>query len=230
MDNPEENPLEAGCERKSRLEDNPCFLPSPSKSPPPKRPPETADQAQDETRATPLESHTSANLRAPSSPEIRPQDTHQAGSTGSKPESTCKTVPPSSGFLRDAVVWVARPSDASRLSGRAPSNRIIPTGQQLNTLDSLLLACGWHSAESGAECEWVQKGVIFVDDEGEQTIDWRAYPLSTLLERRAALARTFESRTRPPKPVWVFSSSLLLDGNLDGPSDDVESRAICKLG
>ncbi|KAJ3484873.1 hypothetical protein NLI96_g5327 [Meripilus lineatus] len=132
-------------------------------------------------------------------------------------------------FLEDAVVWIAKPNDVPRCP---PSACSIPTGHRLNTLNALLIACGWTDIETNNVCDWVQKGVIFVD-EGS---DWKSYPLMRLMDKRSSIVNSLEYPMKRVKTVWILSSRLL-DGHHSTWSTtgclslcEVEKFAICKFG
>ena len=133
-------------------------------------------------------------------------------------------------FLQNAFVWLAKPHGSSRPSWRAPSRAVIPAGQQVNTLDALLRACAWCDTGQPAR-KWVERGVIFVDDQDDPKSDgviWTEYPLKALLERRAALVALGVSTTC--KPVWVFSTKMLSFDELRNFAGNIEDRAICRIG
>ncbi|OCH96368.1 hypothetical protein OBBRIDRAFT_830240 [Obba rivulosa] len=153
-------------------------------------------------------------------PEAKPT---QSQTTGNASELMAS---PMGVFLKSAFVWLARPHNTLRPSWRAPARAVIPAGQQVSTLDALLRACGW--CETGPPvCDWVEYGVIFVDNE-EEGAQWTEYPLKTLLQRCAALdARGDHARC---KPVWVFSMRMLGFDELRNVEGDIKQRAICRVG
>ncbi|KAI0955281.1 hypothetical protein AcW1_006907 [Taiwanofungus camphoratus] len=133
-------------------------------------------------------------------------------------------------FLRNTVVWLARPSSSPRPSWKVPSHLIIPAGQMVHGLNCFLQACGWCIPDlSTPGCEWIQRGVVFIDDNNEDDgKQWMDYALKTLIKRRASLVSL--TGTGKSKPVWVFSMKLLSFEELGRLDEDIESRAICRLG
>ncbi|KAH9933457.1 uncharacterized protein B0H18DRAFT_928466 [Fomitopsis serialis] len=133
-------------------------------------------------------------------------------------------------FLQHAVIWLAQPRSTPRPAWRVPSKLIFPPGQQVHSLESLLQACRWGTAESMSVCDWAEKGVIFVDDTAPESNDrpWTEYPLKSLMERRSTLVR--EVGPVACKPVWIFSMTMLSYEALSNACSDVEDRALCKFG
>ncbi|KAI0700149.1 hypothetical protein C8T65DRAFT_831678 [Cerioporus squamosus] len=86
-------------------------------------------------------------------------------------------------FLQESVVWLARPFRTVRPSWRAPSCAVIPTGNQVHTLDAVTIACGWGDAPP---CNWWKRGVVFVDVTDESQAFLKD-TLNDLASRRAAL-------------------------------------------
>lgn len=129
-------------------------------------------------------------------------------------------------FLKDAVVWLARPASSPRPSWRAPSHAVIPPGSQLHTLDALLLACGWGDA---APCPWVIRGVVFIDD-AEEARPHKERALNELTTRRQQLLQG--GGGGKCKPVIVLSMRLLAYDTLEASvtAEELEARAICRFG
>jgi len=134
-------------------------------------------------------------------------------------------------FLQKAVVWLARQHNSPRPSWRVPSSSIIPSGHQVYGLESFLKACNWSTAGAQVSpCTWAEYGVVFVDDTGNgaKGEQWMDYPLKVLMNRRASLVTCVE--TIGCKPIWVLSMKMLSHEELRKTPQDVERRAICRLG
>lgn len=133
-------------------------------------------------------------------------------------------------FLKDAVIWLARPSDTLRPSWRAASHQVLPKGQQVHTIDSFLTACGWTSEQQpSVACEWASKGVIFVDDKDGKK-DWIHFPFSHLAEKRQEHLHGYRTNSSDLKPVFIFSIKMLSHDVLEANMSDIGSYAICRLG
>ncbi|GBE86340.1 predicted protein [Sparassis crispa] len=136
-----------------------------------------------------------------------------------------------SALLENAVIWLAKPSNSSRPSQRAPSRLALPEGQLVHGLESFLQACGWNTADNNT-CNWAERGIVFVEEGIIETRaeDWMEYPLKTLLSRRALLVSL--GMAARCKPVWVFGVGVLDSHKLRNQDQegDLENRALCKLG
>lgn len=127
------------------------------------------------------------------------------------------------GFLRHAVVWIARTGTSSRPSWRAPTRDVVPHGHQVQSLNSLMIACGW--CEAGQVCDWTQYGVIFVDD-SDHEFSWMDSSLKPLMTWRATLAHT--NRTSE-KPIVLLGMSLLKHDTLDAELNILD-HVLCRFG
>ncbi|RPD64481.1 hypothetical protein L226DRAFT_545021 [Lentinus tigrinus ALCF2SS1-7] len=129
-------------------------------------------------------------------------------------------------FLQDSVVWLARPHGTARPLWRAPSHSVVPTGNHVNTLDAVMIACGWDSTPP---CGWAKRGVIFVDV-SEQAQGFLKNTLNELASRRAALLE--RKMTARCKPILILNMKMLAYDALDETltADEVEARAICRFG
>lgn len=95
-------------------------------------------------------------------------------------------------FLLSSLVWLAKPCGSSCPSWRPSSGQIVPQGHRVHSLETLLIGCGW--SEDGGCCEWVQRGVIFVDHDKT----WKEYIRKRLEETKAR-----------GRPIWVFDCKIL---------------------
>ena len=129
-------------------------------------------------------------------------------------------------YLQDAVVWMARPPVTPRPLWRAPSHTVIPTGNQVNSIDALALACGWDCV---TPCSWAKRGIVFVDD-SEVTSAYTAQVLGSLAKRRSMLVE--ERNERNCRPIFILSTKMLaydaLDQTMTG--EELEARVICRFG
>lgn len=50
-------------------------------------------------------------------------------------------------FLSDSLVWIARPCGSRRPSWRVASSKIVPAGQRVHSLETLMIGCGWFEDE-----------------------------------------------------------------------------------
>lgn len=221
--------LEAAQLEKSKKDVTSSFLPSPSRSPPPNK--LIKGPSVINTPRLSGSSPTEDNNQNSESSSHRPEQQVVSNGGSIQVGNVSGADNAMSQFLQDAVVWFAKSSHCPRPLGQAHSTRTIPIGQRLNTLGSLLTACGWQGIDSSGACQWVRKGVIFVDDNETESTEWKSYLVPTLAEKRAAMVSygTQEPPEHQPKPIWVFSSRVLGLPAL-GCLDIVESRAICKLG
>ncbi|KZT07561.1 uncharacterized protein LAESUDRAFT_115651 [Laetiporus sulphureus 93-53] len=113
-------------------------------------------------------------------------------------------------FLRNAVVWMARPQDPTKLLWRVPSKSIIPAGQRVHGLEAFLMACGWCTpSQTNGACAWVERGVVFVDDTDDGS-QWMEYPLKVLLSRSMKMLSCEELQAQTSER-------------------DIQNRAICRL-
>lgn len=135
------------------------------------------------------------------------------------PKTTCTIRT----FLQDAVVLLARDTTTPRPSWRASSRTVIPHGQQVQSLDSLLIACEWSPGVLSSR--WAKYGVIFVDD-SDPGLHWTDATLKSLLERRTDLIRTGKTSL---KPIFILGLSMLRHDVLEEESNVLE-YVLCRFG
>ncbi|KAL0953402.1 hypothetical protein HGRIS_004641 [Hohenbuehelia grisea] len=157
------------------------------------------------------------------------------------PALSCRGTPKGiSGFIADSLVCIAKTRRIKASDGHSSRNAdlrtgqpssgkkmvrrrklkedVVPSGQKLHSLESLLVGCGWaedttrHVYEG---CQWVNKGVIFVEDEA-----WLSYVRQAFTQRKAALG----GRVGSSKPIWVFDIKMM-----NHEHDAVEEGCLCKL-
>ncbi|EIW58323.1 uncharacterized protein TRAVEDRAFT_124375 [Trametes versicolor FP-101664 SS1] len=130
-------------------------------------------------------------------------------------------------FLHNSVVWLARPDGAPRPAWRAASQAIIPPSSRVNTLEAVVLACGWSETLA---CAWAARGVVFVDD----SQDGGAWSLQETMKELAALraAALNAGKAAACKPVFLLSMTMLAHDALTETAtvEEWESRAICRFG
>jgi len=127
-------------------------------------------------------------------------------------------VTPMAKFLRNALVWFAR----SRVGSRPyfpPWKKLVHQEHQLHSMESLLMGCGWHQ-DTKIVCDWVECGIVFVDDSEDGGKEWKRYALEMLRERGATVAKGGMG-----KPIWIFNT-----WTLGFDADDIESKALFRIG
>ncbi|KAG6888470.1 hypothetical protein C0995_008043 [Termitomyces sp. Mi166 len=138
-------------------------------------------------------------LRSPPlTPQKSPQRTmHKAGTSSQAftcVAPVCNQADPNSGsrFLQNALIWFAKPCGESW----AVKNTV-QRGQRVHSVEALLAGCGWCANSRGAN--WVEKGVIFVDEDsaGGKEIARRA---SEMINDRSQVLPP----DRPRKRIWIF--------------------------
>ena len=129
-------------------------------------------------------------------------------------------------YLQDSVVLLARPHGSARPSWRAPSFSVIPRGNQVHTLEAVMIACGWDATPP---CSWAKRGVVFVDASDESHTLLKGI-LAELAGQRTALLK--RRSVAGLKPILVFDMKMLAYDALHETlsADEVESRAICCFG
>lgn len=130
-------------------------------------------------------------------------------------------------FLHNSVVWLARPDGAPRPAWRAASQAVMPPSSRVNTLEAVVLACGWTETPA---CAWAARGVVFVD-ESEEGGAWSLHgSMKELAALRASALKA--GRAAACKPVFLLSMTLLAHDALTETAtvEEWESRAICRFG
>ncbi|KAG6898309.1 hypothetical protein C0992_011900 [Termitomyces sp. T32_za158] len=158
-----------------------------------------------------------SNLEIPRSPPLTPQKLtpKQIRSVGPSspivlisPAPVCTRAVSISLFLQNALVWFAKPCDESW-----EVKNVVPREQRVHTVEAFLAGCGWCINSFGAN--WVEKGVIFVD---ERTITGKHIARSAL--------KMIDDRLRvlpldqPRKGIWI------LDQKRWTSSDETELHAL----
>lgn len=126
-------------------------------------------------------------------------------------------------FLQHAAVWLVRDSSSARPHWRAPSRSVVPHGQQVRSLNSLMIACGWGT--TGHVCDWAKYGVVFVDD-ADPKFSWMDDSMKQLMAWRTAFQRT---DSMSEKPIVVLGMSLLSRDMLD-VERNILDHALCRFG
>lgn len=120
-------------------------------------------------------------------------------------------------LLTDAFVWFAKPRRGVAQPQMASLYRAVPSEQRLHSLESLLFGCGWHPDELTG-CDWIRRGVIFVDDSDDTGKHWKRYTLEKLEERKEIICREKKVEEIRGKSIWVLDCRTL--------SVDAESQGI----
>jgi len=86
-------------------------------------------------------------------------------------------------------------------------------------MEWLLMGFGWHQ-DTKIICNWVECGIVFVDDSEDGGKEWKRYALEMLREWRATVAKGGMG-----KPIWIFNI-----WTLGFDVDDIESKALFRIG
>ncbi|KAG6886109.1 hypothetical protein C0993_002628 [Termitomyces sp. T159_Od127] len=150
-----------------------------------------------------LQQSQSPILEIPRSPPLTPQKpplkpTNRVGH-GSPPvlvRPTPVRTPiaskPSSRFLKNALVWFAKPSGESWVV-----RNVVPREQRVHSVEAFLAGCGWCT--NSLRADWVEKGVIFVDKSTLAGKDIARRALEMIDERLLVLPLD-----QPRKRIWIF--------------------------
>ncbi|KAF5383833.1 hypothetical protein D9615_003674 [Tricholomella constricta] len=119
-------------------------------------------------------------------------------------------------FLENALVWLAKPRGKTSYSFRWVKTSI-PRAQQLHSVESLLMGCGWCAGVPGST--WADRGIIFIDESDAAGKDLARHALRLIYERSETLPAD-----HPRKTIWIFDrKSWTFD------AEDVEHQALHRL-
>ena len=83
-------------------------------------------------------------------------------------------------FLCNALVWFAR-SQVGSCPCFLPWKKLVHQEHQLCSMEWLLMGFGWHQ-DTKIICNWVECGIVFVDDSEDGGKEWKRYALEMLRE------------------------------------------------
>ncbi|KAF8074808.1 hypothetical protein FPV67DRAFT_1777589 [Lyophyllum atratum] len=120
-------------------------------------------------------------------------------------------------FLKNALIWFAKPRGKSSPSSNWTLKSSVCRGQQLHSVESLLTGCGWCVDACGST--WADKGVIFVDESDAAGKDFADQSLRTIQERLLPLPAKGSRKT-----IWIFDTrSWTFD------RENIEGQALHRL-